>query len=710
MSFGSSLRNRELVDRCRGLEHMWRALRRSPGCLSIKARVLWQCFWPKALHAVSTCLLGTSHINRLRTAAVKALQLGSAGGNPMLRLMLSFPLESDPGFYQVCTVLRTFRRLCQKQPAHVAEWRLFMARYTGKLLPGPFSKLLEVVAPLGWTVLNPPTLSDHDGFQFDLLGCSSGELMHRLEDAWAQSVAKQQQRGTMAGLESGIDLACTIRKRSSRSALQARQVAAIGDGSFRASVFHAKFDLSKSSECSVCHVPNDYRHQVAHCPLFTHCREADLAVAQQWDEFPPCVSNHLLVPRSPVLRDLKEALLRIPDTTADFQVSPHDGGPFHLFSDGSCFHHEDVQLTTAAWAVVQQRDDRLDCIAAGHVPGIVQSVNRAELTAAISAVRWALDGKCSICLWTDSKYVSSGLQILLGGTRYNPGENQDLWMRLAQYLEFCYDGQVSVQWIPSHLSVSSCDSPFEEWIASGNAGADTAAVLANRNRSVQFQATHSAAVAHFRHWSRICSALERIYLKIAQTTSLVFVEPEEDPAAEPDTVASCAMTRQSRDGIWADRLPLCWQHELFSQLPGLPPQFVTSFVEWLLHLDGEAEGLTEISLLELVLYAHSSAGIVFPASAPSGQFVMPCDAPFFRPTVTHLLRIAQQVVSQLSRSFDLPGFLCRDLDRSPLGVFPPQKGVKLGCSDESVQAMRQVLASFAFKRQVRTAADLARPI
>ncbi|CAJ1358591.1 unnamed protein product, partial [Effrenium voratum] len=133
--------------------------------------------------------------------------------------------------------------------------------------------------------------------------------------------------------------------------------------------------------------------------------QSDVPVCGAAVDLQKCFNN---LQRLPVF---SEALLRIPDATADFQVSPHDGGPFHLFSDGSCFHHEDVQLTTAAWAVVQQRDDRLDCIAAGHVPGIVQSVNRAELTAAISAVR--LDGKCSICLWTDSKYVSSGLQILL---------------------------------------------------------------------------------------------------------------------------------------------------------------------------------------------------------------------------------------------------------------------------------------------------------
>ena len=51
---------------------------------------------------------------------------------------------------------------------------------------------------------------------------------------------------------------------------------------------------------------------------------------------------------------------------------------------------------------------------------------------------------------------------------------------------------------------------------------------------------------------------------------------------------------------------------------------------------------------------------------------MPIEAPFARPTVTHLMCIGQRVVRQLSCSFGLFGFPCHDLDWSSRGVFVPQ--------------------------------------
>ncbi|CAJ1372896.1 unnamed protein product, partial [Effrenium voratum] len=322
LSFGGTLRNSSLVERCRGLAGRWNALKRAPGSLINKARTLWTCFWPRALHGIVTCRLGDQHIKQLRSAAVAALQLKCAGGNPILRLTLEFQCMADPGYYQIATTLRDFRRLCHKQPAHVNEWAHFMRQYDGRLLPGPFSKLIEVCSSLGWTITSVPIIQDHDGVNFNLLMCATNELDIRLNDAWAQHIAGQV-RKSMNGLR-GLDLACTTRRRSKYNPLQARLVAAIWDGSFRAVCYHAKYDLTKDAQCPRCHVTDDYRHQVAVCPRFHSCQGEDQWAADIWDTLPECISQHLLIPRNPMLADIKKALGDLPDRSTEFHLLPND--------------------------------------------------------------------------------------------------------------------------------------------------------------------------------------------------------------------------------------------------------------------------------------------------------------------------------------------------------------------------------------------------
>ena len=44
---------------------------------------------------------------------------------------------------------------------------------------------------IGWSVLLPPVVQDHDGVGHNLLGLDPTALEHLLHDAWAQFVARQ---------------------------------------------------------------------------------------------------------------------------------------------------------------------------------------------------------------------------------------------------------------------------------------------------------------------------------------------------------------------------------------------------------------------------------------------------------------------------------------------------------------------------------------
>ena len=70
---------------------------------------------------------------------------------PMLFLSLGLQdsMTCDPGFYQVWTVLMTFRRMVNKQPHLLDMWQFCMDRYRGESSFGPFGKLLEIAETSG---------------------------------------------------------------------------------------------------------------------------------------------------------------------------------------------------------------------------------------------------------------------------------------------------------------------------------------------------------------------------------------------------------------------------------------------------------------------------------------------------------------------------------------------------------------------------------
>ena len=94
--------------------------------------------------------------------------VSSGGSNPLLRLSTAPNMEVDPGFYELWHSVQTLRRILNKQPQLLLQWRTFMDGYDGSLYHGPFSKLLQLLSRVGWSVLEPPRAMDHDGLVHDL--------------------------------------------------------------------------------------------------------------------------------------------------------------------------------------------------------------------------------------------------------------------------------------------------------------------------------------------------------------------------------------------------------------------------------------------------------------------------------------------------------------------------------------------------------------
>ena len=244
-------------------------------------------------------------------------------------------------------------------PPHLRQ-----AATTGQLLPGPFSKLLEVFDTISWTIINPPLVLDHDGVPCD------------------QALAKQLRRPSMHRLQ-GMDLPLCRLDYPRLIPHETAMLSAIQDGPFRSRVQHAHYDTAKTPDCVV---PDTYEHQCRYCPADQLARSHASEVTCLWDSLPACFTNHLLVPRNPWYHAYRELLHQVPDLAGRFEgPRPAEGQLQHLFTDGSCSTYCEG-FTVAAWVVVSATTSV--CISSGPLVGFPQTITRAELSAFCSACQW----------------------------------------------------------------------------------------------------------------------------------------------------------------------------------------------------------------------------------------------------------------------------------------------------------------------------------
>lgn len=381
MTYGLARRTRTLRQRGLLLQSKWQKLKRSLAPRAQKLSVLPKVFWTKALHGSANCLIADSYSDELRREAVKALKISGGGSNPQLRLSLSTDMQADPGFYQLRLCLWTFRRMLRKSPDLLPTWKTWYANFDGHLRPGPFSRLLHCLTALGWSVVDPPYLLDHDGHRWDLYMVDDKTLVSLLEDAWLQFVASRTKHKTMAGLH-GMDGYLTKLDQAHLSPHHQH----LSSGAFMTNYEHSRYDEQKTPMCPHCQVEDDRAHWLI-CPRYQMIRDEIPAWRADNVELPACVVHHLLVPRQSYLVDWKQLLCQPADDDSRFLVFPPFSGYHHLFVDGSCLQHRHSVLDVAARGIVNATTSMV--VAHSGLFGITQTIDRAELTAVVRALQWA---------------------------------------------------------------------------------------------------------------------------------------------------------------------------------------------------------------------------------------------------------------------------------------------------------------------------------
>ena len=718
MTYGTKHSIVDQLERIASLKPLWTLLRRLSCSIWDKQRLLSQAFWPRAYYGSAICCMSWNHTKQLRTEAMKALRFYRGGANPGMRLSILNQPTTDPGYFQFWQVLLTFRRIARKQPGFVLLWHAFMNRFQGKPSYGPFGKLLEVCGQVGWQI-DPPNLIDHDGVTMHLLRCDLKQLEDAAIDAWRQAVAHSfSQRKDVSGLN-GVNwrVIDTVFRRLPSYRRETLHV--LQDGTFMENRIHRKYDNSKTGQCQHCGAEDTMQHRCTSCPAHQALYTKYQDLQSQWENFSPAMSLRLLPSRNP-----HEA----PYKLLQAQASPRflrlqtlsDQAHLDLFTDGSCWTPELPWAAVGAWAVVSATHDKV--VARGTLAGLRQTSDEAELQVIIIAVEYAICNKGTTTIWTDSAFAAEGLHRLFSNFEDRPeGRYADLWEQLQYDLQG-HTHHITVQHIPAHVKVGANCLDVEDWTARWNDRVDHEASVAHSLRDAHVEFARQQMIQHFHSQ---CTDLRRLAEFHGELAERSFITQSEHALADENTNID-----PDCDGLDGRRLAL--QHDPWQRgLPEITPldwrvtqladrfgwKFTQDMCTWLQGCaSGEAVVAFQMSYLELAVYIGS--GQVTPnLPMPDGTRrlcwvdtqTLPAAA-VSRPTVSAILSLVQNFFAVIDQIFDFGLQFLDRLDLVSFGVFPPQKGVTLVLSCDTVNMIGQQLKAFTLKRPVRRSGDLTRPI
>ena len=313
----------------------------------------------------------------------------------------------------------------------------------------------------------------------------------------------------------------------------------------------------------------------------------------------------------------------------------------------------------------------------GPLPGLLQTIGRAEMSAALSAVKWAVMYSTSISLWIDALNVARGLvEIQAGEFRWDSHADRDLWDELSFWVRQMAPGQLWIQHVPAHLDQAKCDGSFDECIARCNQWADTVAVQVNLNRSEQQTFAHHHAFSYHSEMLGYVRACRSMYFHIAGNRAPVRSSEVLESGEDVDPPQPCAVSDPGDS--FSERLPLGWKAVVRTQASRLPCEFVVGIFEFLLQQETLGDASYQVTWPELTVIL-CEVGVDFPVCAPDGSWVTASSAPFLdgRHTFAVQIRLVREAVGLVFKTFNSEGLTFREVSIAGLGF--AELGVVLLC-------------------------------
>eukprot|EP00438_Fugacium_kawagutii_P028074 Skav223923 [mRNA] locus=scaffold2593:344072:357285:+ [translate_table: standard] len=532
VTYCQQLRNSVLTDRIQQVHPFFQKLRRTKLPLGTKKMNIRQVLWPRALHGCEAVFLGDHHLSKLRSGVMKALHWDRAGASPVARISL-FNEDLDPAWYQVWKVAMQFRHQCATNRIVYDWWTLYASGDSGKQTNGPFGKLQRLLQDYDLHLDGDYRLwfSDNGWIHF-LLSAERDlrrVLLRSFHTRFAQTLSGRAGYGSLDSFSKAV----TTSHDAAFSPIELEQLMIVRDGSFYTQAFQRKWDSTLTGMCESCGVPDTKLHRFTACSRYDDLRRKYLELFEEWDTFPECFQHQGLVPGNPWELLVWEALIALPNTVDDFMFAP-SGTTWHVFTDGTTSDPQDESESLAAYAVHVEGKGSVAC---GWLPGLNQTILRAEVTAVLSATLWASHLEGALHLWCDNQQVVDQYRAIQQGTAdINEFEHADLWRKISELIQNAR-AELVIHKVASHSSPEDSASPLEDWCREENAKVDFQARLTNRTRPRYFEKIWRRYIGWKRRWECKVRDYAKLAVEIAGRDCAPVEASDQDPVDEDSHAA-----------------------------------------------------------------------------------------------------------------------------------------------------------------------------
>ena len=539
--------NYTLRDRIASFESTWTWLKKSKAPLNQRLKIVTVVAWPRCLHGIANIPLGAEHFAKLRSRVMQSLAWQKKGANPLVQVSLIHGVKYDPGYFALISTVKAFRRFSNPTIAFPLVDALSQ---TGQHLrcPGPCGIFLTRLFDVGWSWLGSGYLLDHEGIRCHIYHTAMQIIEKRLQHAWICRIGSLVAvRNGFQGMEF-VSPSLTLPQGMLMDSEDGGLLRTVLNGTFFTRDKQIACGTVPTVLCPFCQSPDSIMHRHYSCQYFQDLR-SNLPghLFTFLEEAPQCTIQHGWFCEPEEVRLLRFELDRLPDLTEDFIGIP-DGqlsSPIHMFCDGSCIQPTVPELRVATWGVclANLEEDEFYPLAQGPVWGVYQSSTRAEFTAAIASVKFALHIRMQCWIWTDNQTVFDFLNNTWDNSFSVSSMEKDHDLR-ETLLSLSRKAQQqhllgSIIKVRSHMKLEAFTDLIERWAIRGNEFADQCAERARLGFHPSFWKLWEAAFERVHHIGEMRKLQHKFFIDVGQR-----VISQKDAIWEHDDEAREAMVGQ----------------------------------------------------------------------------------------------------------------------------------------------------------------------
>lgn len=476
MQYNAQRANSTVHNKCRAIKELWPKLARSRAPRELKLKVVLSKAWPNCLHASATVHLHSGIFRTLRSDAMEAVFQTKVGASPLLQFSLILSPKYDPAFYALNQVVRQFRSHASTDTAgSMLGWTSEVAM--NKLKPGPHGLLITKLRELGWVYDSGTQFVDEDHICIDVLHSPIQEISLRLQRAWCKHVGSLHvHRDEFLGLQQ-VDVALSRIDHQWQIA-EHNMLRVLMNGTFCTNNKLHAAKMSDEPMCKYCGMLDSLEHRNLECTATEESRNLVSQEVLQWvQDQPSCIHRGWFV-EPPSFVTFRKLLGTIPDLTDVIESPPEQWmhlPTWDVFTDGTAQHPTIPCARLCAWSVTMlppSLEDAAFPLARGGLPGLSQTVPRAEATAFLSALFFVSRFPKPTRIWVDNQLVVTRSQTILAGsfTVTRLITDHDVWESIAECLQNLAT-LVTVHKVASHQDETEAEA-WMGWAFRGNEAAD----------------------------------------------------------------------------------------------------------------------------------------------------------------------------------------------------------------------------------------------